>query len=105
MRVIAIVTGCMLAGGLNTAALGMASTAGTGTDTSVAAVQGTAVAAKKDTSKRVCRMLTPTGSRLPLRSCRTQQEWDAEAARFQKDADAQRRNDETVRPGAFTKNF
>lgn len=30
---------------------------------------------KKDTSKRVCRNLRPTGSRLSARTCRTQEEW------------------------------
>lgn len=31
---------------------------------------------KKDTSKRICRMITPTGSRMTTRICRTRAEWD-----------------------------
>jgi hypothetical protein len=40
---------------------------------------------KKDTSKRVCRTIVPSGTRMGTRSCRTQAEWDAsadKAARF-----------------------
>ena len=47
----------------------------------------------------------PTGSRLPNRSCRTQEEWDREAAQYQRDAEQQRRNHESVQPGAFTRAF
>jgi hypothetical protein len=38
---------------------------------------GKAEADKADTSKRVCRNLTPSGSRLTKRVCRTQEEWAA----------------------------
>lgn len=31
----------------------------------------------EDTSRRVCRMVIPTGSRMTSRICRTQAEWDA----------------------------
>ena len=31
---------------------------------------------KKDTSKRICRMIMPTGSRMTTRTCRTKAEWD-----------------------------
>ena len=31
---------------------------------------------KDDTSKRVCKVITPTGSRMTTRICRTQAEWD-----------------------------
>ena len=34
-------------------------------------------AKKDDTSRRVCRMVVPTGSRMSGRICRTQAEWDA----------------------------
>jgi hypothetical protein len=33
--------------------------------------------AKDDTSRRVCRSVVPTGSRMSGRICRTQAEWDA----------------------------
>lgn len=33
--------------------------------------------AKPDTSRRVCRSLVPTGSRMSGRVCKTQAEWDA----------------------------
>ena len=33
--------------------------------------------AKEDTSRRVCRSVVPTGSRMSGRICRTQAEWDA----------------------------
>ena len=33
--------------------------------------------AKEDTSRRVCRSVVPTGSRMSSRICRTQAEWDA----------------------------
>ena len=70
-----------------------------------AAAAGDGKADAKDPSRRVCRMITPTGSRLAIRSCRTQAEWDAITKQSQEGADAQRRNDETVRPGAFTTAF
>lgn len=33
--------------------------------------------AKDDTSRRVCRMVVPTGSRMTSRICRTEAEWSA----------------------------
>lgn len=33
--------------------------------------------AKADTSRRICRNVVPTGSRMSGRICRTQAEWDA----------------------------
>jgi len=38
---------------------------------------------KADRSRRVCRTVTPTNSRLTQRSCRTQAEWDAATERTQ----------------------
>jgi len=35
--------------------------------------------ANQDRSRRVCRTITPTSSRLVQRVCRTQQEWDEQA--------------------------
>jgi hypothetical protein len=32
--------------------------------------------AKTDTSRRICRNMVPTGSRMSARICRTQAEWD-----------------------------
>jgi hypothetical protein len=42
-----------------------------------------AKASKTDTSKRVCRSIMPTGSRLGARQCRTQAEWDERARLIQ----------------------
>jgi len=42
---------------------------------------GPSAEAAPDRSKRVCRNMTPTGSRMTKRVCRTQAEWDAEAER------------------------
>ena len=39
----------------------------------------TPAARRVDTSRRVCRNIRPTGSRLGTRSCRTQADWDREA--------------------------
>jgi hypothetical protein len=54
--------------------------------TAVASVAGEAGAAvkdetsaKSDRSRRVCRVVTPTSSRLTTRVCRTQSEWDESA--------------------------
>jgi hypothetical protein len=33
--------------------------------------------AKDDTSRRVCRTIVPSGSRLTTRICKTQEQWDA----------------------------
>ena len=37
----------------------------------------------KDKSHRVCRVVTPSGSRFTTRVCRTAQEWEQEAQRTQ----------------------
>jgi len=100
MRRIAIITGSILVAGLT--AVGASPALAEGTEGAAQAEQTSADAAK---SRRVCRMITPTGSRLALRSCRTKAEWDALTLQSQRGADEQRRNDETVRPGAFTSAF
>jgi hypothetical protein len=41
----------------------------------VAAAKGPKAGAE-DTSRRVCKNVTPTGSRMPTRVCRTQAQWD-----------------------------
>ncbi len=55
-----------------------------------AMLTGTALAAeasskpdKNDPSRRICRNITPSGSRLTTRICRTQAEWDASMAKTQ----------------------
>lgn len=45
---------------------------------------------KNDTGKRICRTITPTGSRLSQRVCRTQADWD-------KDSDETQRNMQDMR--------
>jgi len=39
--------------------------------------------ASDDTSRRVCRILTPTGSRMTKRICKTQAEWERSQDRTQ----------------------
>lgn len=41
----------------------------------VAGQQDAGTVIKNDTGKRVCRMVTPTGSRFAQRVCRTAEEW------------------------------
>jgi hypothetical protein len=48
-----------------------------------AAVASEQTAAQGDTSRRVCRSITLSGSRLSRRVCRTQAEWDASRDRTQ----------------------
>ena len=43
-------------------------------------------AAAKDPAKRVCKSVIPSGSRLSVRTCRTQADWDAEAEKAQRGA-------------------
>lgn len=93
MRVLALITGVALTIGASTIGAGAASAAGE---------QPTA---RDDASRRICRMVTPTGSRLAIRSCRTKAEWDEEAAQSRRGAEEQSRNDNAVRPGAFTKAY
>ena len=54
-------------------------------NTAVAAEQETGAAAnKKDTSKRVCRSVTPTGSRFTQRVCKTAEQWQQDADKAQR---------------------
>lgn len=48
-----------------------------------AAAEGQPKATQNDGSRRICRYLTPSGSRLTRRVCRTQAEWEASADRTQ----------------------
>jgi hypothetical protein len=51
-----------------------------------AAAQEDGTSAKQDRSRRVCRNLVPSGSRLSQRVCRTQAEWDEQRDRTQEGA-------------------
>jgi hypothetical protein len=42
-------------------------------------------AAKEDTSRRVCKNLVLSGSRLTTRFCRSQEEWDRDEEKAQRD--------------------
>ena len=48
-----------------------------------AAMQGKQKSTRDDGSRRICRDITPSGSRLIRRLCRTQAEWDESAQRSQ----------------------
>jgi hypothetical protein len=45
------------------------------------AVQAATMESQEDGSRRVCRILTPSGSRLTRRVCRTQAEWNRSSDR------------------------
>jgi len=47
------------------------------------AAQAQPKSAENDGSRRVCRLLTPTGSRMTRRVCRTQAQWDQSMQRAQ----------------------
>ena len=47
--------------------------------------QSTGKTAKDDTSKRVCRNLVLSGSRLSTRFCRSQADWERDAEKAQRD--------------------
>ena len=71
-----------------------------------AALQAGVAEAKKpkqnDPSKRVCQTITPSGSRLTQRICRTQQEWEDQARETQDSLLAhQRSNTTNSRPDDF----
>lgn len=50
-----------------------------------------------DPSRRVCKSLTPTGSRVPKRFCMTQLEWD-EAAKRAQDSVFKQQLDGSIKP-------
>ena len=65
----------------------------------VAAVQGDK--AKEEKSRRVCRTVTPSGSRLVRRVCRSQEDWDATQQKTQDGVlELQMRELDPVRAGA-----
>lgn len=98
MRVIAIIAGSVLTVGLSAVPLSAASAGGTEASMTVTAAQDKPAEAKTNPSRRVCRMIIPSGSRLGQRSCRSRAEWDEQERLAQKLSDKQRRYDETVRP-------
>ena len=53
---------------------------------------------KNDTGKRVCRVVTPTGSRFTQRLCKTADEWQKDADRAQNQLDTMNRTGEPTFP-------
>ena len=70
------------------------------TGATLAQVTGAAAAVQADTSReksrRVCRTVTPSGSRLIRRVCRTQEEWDATQQKAQDGAFESQMRDQTL---------
>ncbi|MGZ8348272.1 MAG: hypothetical protein ACXWUP_14285 [Allosphingosinicella sp.] len=66
-------------------AIGAASSAAIGAGDPHAGTKaaGQAKTSEPDTSRRVCRNLTPSGTRMTRRTCRTQAEWNAAMDRTQ----------------------
>ena len=58
---------------------------------------GAKTKAAQNPAKRVCRVMTPTGSRLVQRVCRTQEEWDYNEKKAQ-DGLLKSQMDEQIRP-------
>lgn len=77
MRVMSIVAGSLLTAGAAILGTG-AAVAGVTAESTVAAAQEQANP-QQDRSRRVCRTVVPSGSRLGIRTCRTQAEWDEQA--------------------------
>ncbi|HEX6375386.1 MAG TPA: hypothetical protein VFZ91_06665 [Allosphingosinicella sp.] len=69
--------------------------AGTALAGEPAAAETQAKAGKNDGSKRVCRNLTPSGTRLTVRMCRTRAEWEASQDRAQESALKHQMNEST----------
>lgn len=61
-------------------------------DKSATPEAGAKKAAKDDPSRRVCRNLTISGSRLTTRFCQTQAEWDRQAEQAMRNAMGQKAN-------------
>lgn len=51
-----------------------------------------------DTSKRVCRIVTPTGSRFTARVCKTAAEWERDAEKVENNMDQERRGNSEISP-------
>ena len=103
MRVNAIVMGAAVALGLT--AVGPSAALASSAEGSAVVAQEEPASAKKDPSRRVCKMIMPSGTRLGIRTCKSADEWDRQARQYQRDAEQQRLNHERVQPGASTRNF
>jgi hypothetical protein len=68
-----------------------------GQEISPSAAANAKTQADKNAAKRVCRVVTPTGSRLVERICRTQEEWDYNEKKAQ-DGVLKSQMDDQVRP-------
>lgn len=69
--------------GLGALLAGTALASAAGASSAAADVQAEPKATAKDNSRRICRTLTPSGSRLTRRVCRTQADWDQSRDRTQ----------------------
>lgn len=78
-----VVRASALAMGFGALLVGTALVAATGASSAAAGVQAEPKAPAKDNSRRICRTLIPSGSRLSSRVCRTQAEWDQSRDRTQ----------------------
>lgn len=90
MRAIALVKMSVLTIGLGAIGLGAAP----------AGAMASSNASGEDGSRRVCKVVVPSGSRLGVRTCKSRDEWEREARQYQRDADQQRDNHFRVQPGA-----
>ena len=87
MRVMSFVAGSLLIAGAATVG-STAAVAGAGTQATAPYQQSSS----EDRSRRVCRSVTPSGTRLPVRTCRTQAEWDEQAAQARHRMEEQNRS-------------
>ena len=88
MRVMSLIAGSLLIAGAATVG-SSAAVAGAGTQATAAPNQQSS---SEDRSRRVCRSVTPSGTRLPIRTCRTQAEWDEQAAQARHRMEEQNRS-------------
>lgn len=103
MRMISIAASLALAAGTSLVGAGAAVAANSADPAPVAASPAaTPAATRPDRSRRICRSFIPVGTRLGVRTCRTQQEWDEEMEEARAGMEAQSRINQSVRPGAFT---
>ena len=86
MRVMSFVAGSLLIAGAATVGTS-AAVAGAGTQATTANQPNPS----EDRSRRVCRSVTPSGTRLAIRTCRTQAEWDEQANQARHRMDEQNR--------------
>jgi hypothetical protein len=103
MRVKAIVMGSALAFAVGAVGIGPALASSSEGAPEVTLAQEDS--AKKDTSRRVCKMIMPSGTRLGIRTCKSKDEWDRLANQARRDAEQQRLNHERVQPGSSMSRF